>query len=593
MASNRRSTREVKPKKDNNFIYDDIKVLEALTGKKPWQLQLKSQAASKRSDSSRVNKKVKFINANKIVNLNDIEISLVNSPIEIIKENKINYIDSSSLTTVEGPRQSFQPNDYLASAAAAEVNKPVQARLRRISSTDFDYLRPLDDEGNVFLSAASCSGMSGSEDESTSSKKVNNPMSGNGESSKSPAMPGDRMSELFVQAIDKMETLTNKVVDLTEKVVGFEDILVIFHERLAECEDSYRGTDRKSSKGKDVKKSKLGRVEFEKGRYHKVVQDTLKARKKKTDTESEDPLDEEDGLKDMMKAMSKKGIEASERKLKSRLDEAGHSFPEETDSDNQGESETDNSGSDDNSGKSHKTKVKSVDTESSDDDRSSRHSRKVKSGAKVKRRPVVRTELWPHTICNEDDGEETTCDDISLAKFLSCYTYIMITCERRKEVIGRPYLLHAMCSILECLPWSEARSFHNVVMVKLEQNRIDWKADFSALAKDFIDKKVRQSLRPKTTSSTPSRRSGFRSVGKGYGSFYPNNYYYNNSRSSQTCRLWNEGPCSFGERCRFRHACSSCTEAGKPGEPHKSSSQSCPSARRGRSEQRRGQQQQQ
>ena len=40
--------------------------------------------------------------------------------------------------------------------------------------------------------------------------------------------------------------------------------------------------------------------------------------------------------------------------------------------------------------------------------RNHKHSRQVKSGAKIKKRPVVRTELWPHTIANEDDGEEVT-----------------------------------------------------------------------------------------------------------------------------------------------------------------------------------------
>ena len=54
-------------------------------------------------------------------------------------------------------------------------------------------------------------------------------------------------------------------------------------------------------------------------------------------------------------------------------------------------------------------------TDFSDVDRKVRSSgRKVKSGAKVKIRPVERTELWPHTIACEEDGEDITSIDISL-----------------------------------------------------------------------------------------------------------------------------------------------------------------------------------
>ena len=44
--------------------------------------------------------------------------------------------------------------------------------------------------------------------------------------------------------------------------------------------------------------------------------------------------------------------------------------------------------------------------ESCDTGSSCRHRKKVKSGAKIKQRPVVRTELWPHTLAIEEDGVE-------------------------------------------------------------------------------------------------------------------------------------------------------------------------------------------
>ena len=70
-------------------------------------------------------------------------------------------------------------------------------------------------------------------------------------------------------------------------------------------------------------------------------------------------------------------------------------------------------------------------SESDEESKRKRQKRQVKSGSKVKKRLVKRTELWPHTIALEDDGEEVSCDDIGFAKFLSCFTYIMSTCERK------------------------------------------------------------------------------------------------------------------------------------------------------------------
>ena len=192
--------------------------------------------------------------------------------------------------------------------------------------------------------------------------------------------------------------------------------------------------------------------------------------------------------------MTKKKKVECDKKLSARLMQAGAYFPEDSDS-------TSSTGTD-SSGKGKKSK-----------------SKKVKSGAKVKQRPVVKTELWPHTIANEDDGEEVSSDSIGLAKFFSCFTLIMKSCGK-VEAAGRADLLHAVSSVLECLPWAEARTFHNLVMVKLEQGRLDWSADFSVLAESFLDKKVRQNLRSKSTgaaagTSYSSRSSSNKNFNKG------------------------------------------------------------------------------
>ena len=70
-----------------------------------------------------------------------------------------------------------------------------------------------------------------------------------------------------------------------------------------------------------------------------------------------------------------------------------------------------------------------------DDVPKKRRRSKVKSGAVIKKRAVVKTELWPHTIANEEDGENISIEDISLSKFFSCFTFIMINCAKPKEVI--------------------------------------------------------------------------------------------------------------------------------------------------------------
>ena len=218
----------------------------------------------------------------------------------------------------------------------------------------------------------------------------------------------------------------------------------------------------------------------------------------------------------------------------------------------------------------------STDTTSTGTKRRRKRRSKVKSGADVKQRPVIKTEVWPHTIANEDYGVETTSEDISLSSFLACFTHLIIT-SVEKEAAGRSVLLHAVSTVLECLPWVEARTFHNLTMVKIEQGRLNWNSDFKAMADKFLDRKVRMSLRSrvysanKTSNSNPSKS---RSEGKSSENFgYGHNNFANkrSSANSVICRLWNSGFCSFGENCKRWHVCLSCAEQGKLGEPHQAS----------------------
>ena len=311
-----------------------------------------------------------------------------------------------------------------------------------------------------------------------------------------------------------------------------------------------------------VAKDKKGRIQDERTRGLKVIKEKLREREK-LDSFSQAEGEESATssifeLGDVRKKMSKTQKKACDKTMSGRIRQAGAVFPaEETSS-----SSTSSSG-----------------TDESDSGRSRRRSRrKVKSGAKLVRRPVIRTELWPHTVANEDDGEELTCETIGLPKFLSCFSAIMISCGSKAEGAGRASLLHAFSSVYECLPWVEARTFHNLVMIKLEQGRIDWKTDFSVLAEKFLNHKVRLSLKSKgsaagqSSSSRPGRGSYPRSQGN-Y-SFKQGNYSAARGKSlfASVCKLWNSGTCSYGDSCKYKHVCWTCAEAGKPGETHKASS---------------------
>ena len=189
---------------------------------------------------------------------------------------------------------------------------------------------------------------------------------------------------------------------------------------------------------------------------------------------------------------------------------------------------------------------------------------------------MQRTELWPHIIANEEDEEEVTHENISLATFFTCFTSFMLDCNRG-ESRGRSSLLHAVSLVLECLFWPDARAFHNLTILKIEQDKIDWTADFDALAEDFIDRKVRLSLKSKSSTGASSNRSG--NYNGGYNSSrrgFNRGTGYNDKRASSknsslynsVCRNYNFGTCRFGSKCKLWHVCWTCAEAGKPGEFH-------------------------
>ena len=119
------------------------------------------------------------------------------------------------------------------------------------------------------------------------------------------------------------------------------------------------------------------------------------------------------------------------------------------------------------------------------------------------------------------------------------------------------------------------------MMVKIEQDRINWWSNFTALADEYVDKKVRLSLRAKSTAAQSAdtnyhfKTVNQRCLGKDRGG---SNYNFQdksgNSKLLQNviCWQWNYSSCSYGDNCKRWHACRTCAEAGKLGEPHKASS---------------------
>ena len=301
---------------------------------------------------------------------------------------------------------------------------------------------------------------------------------------------------------------------------------------------------------------------------------------KESGAEAEADIDSDSSESDLdLKAIRKKMSKKQKSKCKQRVSEvlkhAGATFP---DDDFESTSST-GTGSDSNNSRKGKCR------------------RKVKSGAIIKKRPVVRTELWPHTVVNEEEGEEVTSENINLAKFFSGFTLIMLECGKL-EARGRTALLHAVSLVLEALFWSDARTFHNIVMVKLEQGRLGWNSDFKELAENYIDKKVRQSLRARSSASN-STFNRYSSYGKNNGNY---NYSKNSSKSygsankkyagrnkslySSVCKQWNFGSCTYGDKCNRWHVCWSCAEAGNVGEKHRASSHDTSGSKSRQGEQR-------
>ena len=363
----------------------------------------------------------------------------------------------------------------------------------------------------------------------------------------------DKISEKFAKVSEEVNIIRTVVEDQNVKIDVQDRVINNF---LNGCNaDDSSDVRNNSVKIKTfVNNIKKDRVEEEKKRSLKVCQDKLPAKGDFYSTEDGDPSSEEEpDLRAIRKKMTRQQREKCNRTVAARMEEVGGTFPE------------DSFDTSDNSG-----------TDSCNVREKCKHSRQVKSGAKIKKRPVKYTELWPHTIAIEDDGDDVDSDNIGLAKFFSCFTYIMLGCGTR-ESRGRSGLLHAVSTVLEYLQWPEARSFHNIVMLKIEQGVADWSTDFGPLAEKFIDKKVRLGMRSRNSAggrySSGKSSYGGKSFGKGFGGYSGSNYQGGTGKGKPlfgaVCHQWNYGTCTYGSSCKRWHVCKACAETGKLGEQHK------------------------
>ena len=543
MAADQRSSRRtVKPRRDPDFVYET-------EGVNFWSRSRRQeeQQNSPGSDSSAITTNLAGKVTSQSVSWSDIDFTqnfdteninielLSREYSELVKYQQLSFYQGTELQEKEEER-----TEYF-------VNKT--SSCRKTSSTRYDFI----DIDNCFLSVSSAfntntsdmSGDSSQGDMENRAVKVSEQVEGAcGTSTSKDSKSHQDDFDALIEAVKKIDVLSDTVKRLEKTIVKQGQRL----ERMEESAKSSSGESKSRYKGK-----KEDRVESEKKRQLKVLQDKLKDKSREVSVDSDISSDDRVDLKSIKKKLTRKQRDLCSSKVAAKLKDVGATFPEDDFS---------------------TTSTSGKDTES--EKGSCRHSNKVKSGAKVKKRPVVKTLLWPHTIANEDDGDEVTSENISLSKFFSCFTSIMTSCGG-VESRGRSALLHAVSLVLEYVQWPDARTFHNLVMVKLEQDRLNWASDFSALAEAFIDKKVRLGLRSKYASSASSTYSKSSNYAKGFNKGFKGQGQRNSAGRGKPmygviCWQWNYSSCTYGEDCKRWHVCKACAEAGKLGESHKASS---------------------
>ena len=547
----RSSSRIIKPKVKEGFLYDKESVSFLLRRGSTEERQhhssdLDSNEVFEATNYSGENRKsLQWLDINLPLTGNFYTPQITTLSQFQCKDTSSDTFSDNSVTKVVRPHQE---EDTL-----VDVNKPENSGK---SSTRFDFL----EADNCFLSVSTVDNISGMSD--------NDLCKGDDCEGCSKHRIDSEADNVTIDPIDALMNAVRKIDLLANKVISLES-------RLGKVEDSGQESNQeisrpsKSPKKSKSDKSKMGRVDEEKRRQLKVLVDQMNSKKdsgcdNKKESDSSDNSVEESaggtGPSQIKKKMTKKQRDSCRKKVASRLKQAGTVNPDSDDE------------ASESSGKESVLSTSSVRN-------CCKHSNKVISGAKVSKRPVVKTELWPHTIAVEEDGEEVDSENINLSTFYSGFTHIMSSC-KGAECRGRAALLHAVSMVVKNLHWPDARTFHNLIMVKIEQERVSWDDDFAGMALDFIDKKVRLSCRGKQSSAgsgaNPSRPNY---NGRGAGRWFRGQNQRNDFGSGRgkpiygaICWQYNFSTCSYGENCKRWHCCKVCAESGKLGEQHRGAS---------------------
>ena len=571
----RKSKREVKLNRKEGFLYDEECLAPLSQRNTSWQHSVVSESVRTDSESDSIvnsdNSVVRALTTWSEIDKLPLYLNQYLFPDSYIKFPTNSSVECNSASLSQNQESESQIASSIVNATVQCSSSDVNKQARRLnSSTRLDFL----DLDNYYLSAGSSSAisiMSESEEEGDNTRKCgcSNSEASGCEVCTAPELTTNQLAQLVVKAIDKIDALNSTVKGLENRLGNLEaksDIESDVRSVRSRRGNKVEKNSSKNQQNRTSAKNKNPRVSEAKGRSYDVLVDKLRTRdKSKVQSESEVVSSSEEGegedLHGIRNKLDKKQRKKRDQRVNTRIKQAGGLF---TDDDYE-------AGASGNSGTESDISFKSYSSSKSNiSGQSNRQSHKVRSGAKVKSRPVVRTELWPHTIAVEEEGGNITCDNISLSKFYSCFTQIVTDCESKTEKAGRTKLLNAISTVLDVRHWPDAHLFHNLVMVKVEQDRISWKDDFKGLADQFIEKRVRQLLKNQGSSQRTGAYRGFsghRSFGRGSGG-YGGRSEFSGQRSPYQgiCKQWNFGTCTFGSRCRYKHCCWSCYENGKTGD---------------------------
>ena len=325
---------------------------------------------------------------------------------------------STSAVLLSGSRRQSS-SAGLSNSSAVDVNSVFtdgeQSRRRNPSSTRYSFL---DSEDRLLsISSTVCSDMSGEENINDTEVELVAGCKCSGSNScshccaatdENPLSATDRLLVTLEKALGKIDLLTNEMTALKQGVhntnvrLGKLESDQNYSDVVASSAEESGERTKQAKCGQSLASSKKGSVETEKEMQFNILPVKVKdTRKKEGSQTEEEPTSEVEFDLQVLKYKSLllgKQKQDSAAKVAATARRSGVRYARE---------EYNASGS--SSGTEYEPRA------------GRRRRKKIKSGANVSTRPVIQTELWPHTIANEDDGNEVTSESITFTKFLACF----------------------------------------------------------------------------------------------------------------------------------------------------------------------------